>query len=96
MKQPKLFATKTVLIFMFNWKSEYLIKSRKKVGGQSLLAGKSNGRGRLSTHDLLVLASLDKFIFILKIFFNFLQKQATLMRRSTVLSLSPTISIPCF
>jgi len=41
-------------------------------------------KGNLSTVDLLVLTSLDRLIFSLKILFT---KQATLVRRSTVLSL---------
>jgi hypothetical protein len=49
---------------------------------------------RLSKVDLLVLPNLDKFLFILKIFFTSVRKQATLMRRSTVLSL-PLQSVPC-
>jgi hypothetical protein len=44
--------------------------------------------GRLSTVDLLVLTSLDKLVFELKIF-SFFTKQATLMRRSTVPGLPP-------
>jgi hypothetical protein len=46
-------------------------------------------RGRLSTIDLLILTSSDKFLFILKILLTSFTKQATLMRRSTVLSLPP-------
>jgi hypothetical protein len=52
------------------------------------------GRGRLSTVDLLVLTSLDQLIFKLKILFAFVTKQATLMRRSTVLSLPLQIVFP--
>jgi len=44
-------------------------------------------RGRLTTVDRLVLTSLDKLRFTLKILFSFVTKQATLMRRPTVLSL---------
>jgi hypothetical protein len=50
--------------------------------------------GRLSTVNLLVLACLDKLLFILKISFTFLTKQATLMRRSTVLRLPPQLVFP--
>jgi len=50
-------------------------------------AGKSYRGGRLSTVDLLVLTRLDQLIFILKILFTSVTKQATLMRRSTVLIL---------
>ncbi len=55
--------------------------------------GKSCLRGRLSTLDLLVLSSLDQLIFMLKIH-KFFVKQASLMRRSTVLSLPPQLAFP--
>jgi len=48
--------------------------------------------GRLSTVDLLVLTSLDEFLFLL--IFNRFTKQATLMRRPTVLSLSLQLVFP--
>ncbi len=51
-------------------------------------------KGRLSTVDLLVLTTLDQLLFILKKLFKFFTKQAILMRRSTVLSLPPSVSIP--
>jgi hypothetical protein len=57
-------------------------------------SGKSNWRGRFSTVDLLVLTSLDQSLFILKILFTFFTKQATLIRRSTVPSLSPQLVFP--
>jgi hypothetical protein len=41
--------------------------------------------------DLLVLTSLEQLILILKILFMYFPKQATLMRRSTVLSLPPQL-----
>jgi len=44
-------------------------------------------RGSLSTVDLLVLTSLVQLIYIMKTLFRCLTKQATLFRRSTVLSL---------
>jgi hypothetical protein len=50
--------------------------------------------GEALTVDLLVLTSLDQLIFILKILFSFLTKQATLMRRSTVPSLPPQLEFP--
>ncbi len=53
-----------------------------------LKPGKSYLRERLSTVDLLVLAGLDKLLFKLEILFLSPTKQATLIRRSTVLSLS--------
>jgi len=55
---------------------------------------KSYWGGRLSAVDLLVLTSLDQLIFILKILFSFLTKQATLMRRSTVLILPTQLVFP--
>jgi len=57
-------------------------------------AGNPNRRGRISTVDLLALTSLDKLFFMLKILFNFVTKQATLMRRSTVLSLPHQLVFP--
>jgi hypothetical protein len=52
--------------------------------------------GRLCTVDLLVLTSLDQLVFLMSILVNFHTKQATLIRRSTVLSLPPPlVSIPC-
>ncbi len=60
-----------------------------------LWAGKSYWRGRrVSTVDLLVLTSLDKLLVKLKILFTFLTKDATLMRRSTVLILPPQLVFP--
>jgi hypothetical protein len=56
--------------------------------------GKSYRRGRLSTVDLLVLTSLDRLLFILKILLNSFTKQATLMRRSTVLSIPRYLVFP--
>jgi hypothetical protein len=45
------------------------------------------GKERLSTIDLLLLISLGQLIFIPKTLFTFVTKQATLLRRSTVLIL---------
>ncbi len=53
-----------------------------------------NRRGRLSTVNLLALTSFGQFGFILKILINFVTKQATLMRRSTVLNLPPLLVFP--
>ncbi len=50
-------------------------------------------RVRVRTIDLLVLISLDQLIILLKILFTFLHK-ATLMRRSTVLSLPILLVFP--
>ncbi len=52
-------------------------------------------KGRISTTvDLLVLTSLDKLLFMLKILFIFATKQAILIRRSTILSLPLQLVIP--
>jgi hypothetical protein len=59
-----------------------------------LWTGKSYWGGRLSTVDLLVQTSLDSNLYKLKILFTFFTKQATLMRRSTVLSLPPQLVSP--
>ncbi len=50
--------------------------------------------GWLSTDGLLVLTSLTQFIFILKILFTFVAKQANLMRRSAVLWLEDQLLCP--
>jgi len=50
--------------------------------------------GSLSTVDLLVFPSLDQLIFILKLLVSFFTKQATFMRRSTVLSLPIELVFP--
>jgi hypothetical protein len=57
-------------------------------------AGKPYLRGRLSTLDLLVLTSSYQVNFMLRILFKFFIKQATLLRRSTVLSLPPQLVFP--
>ncbi len=48
-------------------------------------SGNTYRRGRLSIVGLLVIASLDQVIFILKILFSLVTKQANLTRRSTAL-----------
>ena len=48
----------------------------------------------VSVVEILVLTSLDHLIFVLNNFLPFMQKQATLMRRSTVLSLPPQLVFP--
>jgi hypothetical protein len=68
-------------------------ESRTKTSRQ-FKPGNPYGGGRLSTIDLLVLTSLDLHVFELKILFIFMTKQATLMRRSTVLSLPPQKGFP--
>ncbi len=59
-----------------------------------LQPGRSYWVGRLSTVDLLVLTYLDQLVFILKTSFSFFTKQASLRRRSTVLSLLPQLVFP--
>ncbi len=51
-------------------------------------------KGRISTVGLLVLTSIDQLIFILKIVFTFVTKQAILTRRSTELSLPFQLVFP--
>ncbi len=46
------------------------------------LSGNPNWRGRLSTIDLLLFNYVNQLIFMLKLLFIFLIKQATLMRKS--------------
>ncbi len=53
--------------------------------GKYLQTGKSYWKGK--AQYLLVLTSLDQLLFKLKILLTSFTKQATLMRRSTVLSL---------
>ncbi len=54
----------------------------------------NQGKITEGTVDLVVLTSLDQLIFKVKIFLTFVTKQATLMRRSTVLSLSLQLLFP--
>ncbi len=51
-------------------------------------------RGRLGTIDLLEIICLDQLLFILQAWFTFLQKQAILMRRSTVLTIPLQLVLP--
>jgi hypothetical protein len=57
-------------------------------------AGNSYCRERLSTVDLRVLTSLDQLLLILQTLFPFFKTSATLIRRSTVLSLSLLLVFP--
>jgi len=68
---------------------EYAPRSVKwtRQGGFKVVLGEPFLKVRLSTVDLLVLTSSDLLLLILKTFLTFFAKQATLMRRSTVLSL---------
>ncbi len=59
-------------------------------------SGKSYWRVRLSTVYLLVLNSLVQLLFILKIWLTFFTIQATLMRRSTVLSPPAELGFPAY
>ncbi len=61
---------------------------------RSLFPGKTFWRGRTSTVDLLVLTSLDQLLFVLKKYFPQFTKQPILIRRSTVLSPSPSVRVP--
>jgi hypothetical protein len=51
-------------------------------------------KGRASTVDLLEKTSSDQLLLILQTFICFLTKQATLMRRSTILSLPLQLVFP--
>jgi hypothetical protein len=57
------------------------------MGLKRLTAGNPYWRGGLSTVDLLVLIILDHLLLIMPTIFNFFTRQATVKRRSTVLSL---------
>ncbi len=59
-----------------------------------ILPRKSSLGIRLSTVDLLVLTGLYQLLHALKILFTFFTKLATLMRRSSVLSLPPQLAFP--
>jgi len=50
--------------------------------------------GRLGTVELLDLTCLNRLLFILKILFTLLTKQASLMRRSNVWSFTPRLVFP--
>jgi hypothetical protein len=50
--------------------------------------------GIQSTVDLLIITNLDQLPLILQTLFTFFTKQATLMRRSTVLSLPLQLGFP--
>ncbi len=66
----------------------------KRLSTVDLLVPTSLDRGRLSTVDLLAPTSLDQRLLIVKTLFPFFTKQTTLMRRSTVLSLSLQLVFP--
>jgi hypothetical protein len=57
-------------------------------------AGNPYCRGSLSTVDILVQTSLEQVLFVLKILFTFVTKQATLMRRLIVLILPFQLVFP--
>ncbi len=97
----KIFGSKNLHIF---WRQIFAVESNLTVfiyiykGVRQIVTifwpGKPYWRRRISIVDLLVLTSLNQLLFVLKIWNTFFTKQATLMRRSTVLSLS--LSIPWF
>ncbi len=64
---------------------------RRMTSGQP---GNPYSEVKLSTVDLLVLSSLDQLLFQLKILFIFVKNQATVMWRSSVLSLPLQIVFP--
>jgi len=65
--------------------------TRKKI---NMWSGKPYWREGISTTDLLVLASLNQLLFILKILFNCVVKQVIAMRGSMVLSLPVQLVFP--
>ncbi len=73
------------------WRRKALIHFKSKT---LLKPGKPYWRGRLSTVDLPVLTSLDQLLFVLKSLFTNFTKQAPLMRKSIVLSLSLQLLFP--
>jgi len=74
------------------WRRKALIHFKSKT---LLKPGKTYWRERVNTVDLLVLTSLDQLLFTLKILFSFFfTKQAPLMRKSIVLSLSLQLLFP--
>ncbi len=76
-------------LFPFTWFLLYIILWMR--GLTLTWSGKSYWRERLSTVDLLVLTSSDLLLLYWKYYFLSLTNQATLMRRSTVLSLPPLL-----
>ncbi len=59
-----------------------------------ILTGNPYRKGRISTVDLLVLPNLDQLLLKMQTLLTFLHKHATLMRRSTVLSLPLQLAFP--
>jgi hypothetical protein len=64
-------------------------------GSSHLLPGKSYWRGRLGTVDLLVLTSIDKFLFILKKICYHIYKTSYLYEEVNCTKPSPSVSISC-
>jgi len=77
-----------------NYKTYYSRNQHGSIISWGFWPGKSYWSRRLSTVDLLVLTSVDQLYFILKYNLPFFTKQATLMRRSTVLILPPHLVFP--
>jgi hypothetical protein len=68
--------------------------SAKVAVGACQKAGKSYLRGRVSTVDLLVLASLDQLLVILKYYLRLLQNGLS-EEEVNGTELSPSVNIPC-
>jgi hypothetical protein len=66
----------------FNYSIGFFFQTHQSVAGNSGFLAEG------SEVDLLVLTNLDQLLFILKMLFTFFTKQATLRRKSTLLSLS--------
>ncbi len=80
--------TLSELIWLIRKGEDNIILAVKDKSVSIRCPGKSYWRGRLSTVNLFGLTCFDQLFFIFEILFTFLAKQVTLMRRSTVLSLT--------
>jgi hypothetical protein len=81
-----------LLQFLINSNSHSVFKLEGKI--KFIAVTYMEVEGKLSTIDLLELTSSDELLFILKILPTFVAKEATIMRRSTVLSFSLQLVFP--
>ncbi len=79
--------------FVIFWQKDFGAKAAHKMLVK-LTPGSPCCRGRFSTTGLLVLTIIDLLLFLLNLLLSFCTKQATLMRRSTVLSLPLQLVFP--
>ncbi len=80
------------LIWRAGWRLSLYI--HLSLSFSTIESGNPYWKGKIGTVDLLARASLDQLIFKLKNIFNLVTTQATLMRRSTVLSLPFQLMFP--